>query len=120
MTRFSVFIVLAGVLAPGCAADDPCLAFDFAPPSALFTLTNRDTGEPICDVPVEAEDGRLILVHVERCEYEMPEWFLDPAVTLQASGFGDEPVTFPSPAVDDCGEVEAPAPQAFELEPENP
>jgi hypothetical protein len=107
--------------APGCSGDQ-CLVFDYAPPSAVFTLTDRDTDEPICDAAVTIPDMRRIIAHSERCEYELPGWAdaeLGQTMILQVEGFADETVELPAPEEDECGEVQAPEPLAFQLSPDD-
>jgi hypothetical protein len=118
--RRPALTVLAATLASALAgcSDDRCLAFDYAPPSATFTLTDRETGEPICNAAAAAQDMRAVIVHPERCEYELPGWAdpeLGQTMILQVEGFADETVEFPTPEEDECGEVQAPEPLAFQL-----
>jgi hypothetical protein len=110
------------VSALAACSGDQCLVFDYAPPSALFTLADRDTGEPICDAAVTVSDMRPVIAHSERCEYELPGWAdpqLGQTMILQVGGFADETVELPAPEEDECGEVQAPEPLAFQLSPDD-
>jgi hypothetical protein len=115
----SCFALALALTAPalGCG-DEQCLVFDYAPPSALFTVTNRATGEPLCELALKLADGRPVIAHPARCEYELADWAdpeLGQTLVLRAPGFADETVSLPAPARDGCDQVIAPDTQQFQM-----
>ena len=119
---FGATSLLAGV---GCG--DKCEAFDYAPPSARFTIVDGDSGDPICDsdTEIEATRGRLIPLE-DLCEWWLPEWLTEEAaedgeastkVTVSMEDYRSETVTI-EVSRNGCGEIQQPPLVEVTLEPQ--
>lgn len=118
----SLAFTALGLLSSGCG--DPCLAFDYSPPSARLSIVDAASGDALCDpsTDVQASRGEPVL-HADTCEWWLADWVDDGVeaavgsaeITLSLTGFVAQTIML-EVARNGCAEIQRPPLLRVELQ----